>query len=51
MIKGGTYIWKGLGFNLYSIIKRTRQKEEGTEKQIKLQMGQEVMHQSLMLDK
>ena len=35
VIKGGTYIWMGLGFSVYPLTKRTRQNEEGTEKQIK----------------
>ena len=32
MEKGGTYIWIGLGFSLYSLTKKTRQKEEEQEK-------------------
>ena len=50
MIKGGTYIQIGLGFSLYSLTKLTRRKKEGTEKQIKLQTGKEVIHQPFALD-
>ena len=50
VIKGGTYIRIGLGFSLYSLTERTRQKEEVTEKQIELQTIKEVIYQSLSLD-
>ena len=39
VIKGVTYIWIGLGFSLYSLTKLRGQREEGTEKHIKLQTG------------
>ena len=45
--KEGTYIWIGLGFSLYSLKKRTRQKEEEQKKNIELQTGKEVINQSL----
>ena len=49
LIEVGTYIRIGLKFSLYSLTKK-RQKEQRTEKQIKLQTVKEVMHQSLTQD-
>ena len=44
VVKEGTYIWIGLGFSLYSLTKRTRQKKVEQKNEIKLQTGKEVMH-------
>ena len=46
---GGTYIRKGLKFSSYSLTKLTSHNEERWEKQIKLQTGNEMIHQSFTL--